>query len=196
MQAPGTGSGEDWGEAPDLLRFLMPSPIGTVGMELVGGKVTRVLVNPKRNQRKGFVSFAELEGSDFCDELFGRLSEYFAGARTNLRLSPDFGAAGIGGFARRVLKETIRIPYGRTRTYGDLALAAGRPDAYRMVLAALMENPIPIVIPCHRVVTNKSGIGSWIGGKEKKRWLLAMERETLKRRARGDEEEILLGDSP
>jgi methylated-DNA-[protein]-cysteine S-methyltransferase len=164
----------------------MPSPIGSVAMELVGGKVTRVLINPKKTQRKGFVSFAELEGSDFCDELFGRLSEYFAGARTNLRLSPDFGASGVGGFARRVLKETTKIPYGRTRTYGDLAVAAGRPDAYRMVLAALMENPIPIVVPCHRVVTNKSGIGSWIGGKEKKRWLLSMERETLRRRARGD----------
>jgi methylated-DNA-[protein]-cysteine S-methyltransferase len=186
MQTPGTGAGTDWGDTPELLRFLMPSPIGSVAMELVGGKVTRVLINPKKTQRKGFVSFAELEGSDFCDELFGRLSEYFAGARTNLRLSPDFGASGVGGFARRVLKETTKIPYGRTRTYGDLAVAAGRPDAYRMVLAALMENPIPIVVPCHRVVTNKSGIGSWIGGKEKKRWLLSMERETLRRRARGD----------
>jgi methylated-DNA-[protein]-cysteine S-methyltransferase len=175
MQAPGTGSGEDWGDAPELLRFLMPSPIGTVGMELVGGKVTRVLINPKRDQRKGFVSFAELEGSDFCDELFGRLSEYFAGARTNLRLAPDFGAAGIGGFARRVLKEAARIPYGRTRTYGDLALAAGRPDAYRMVLAALMENPIPIVVPCHRVVASGGRIGGYTGGLERKRFLLGLE---------------------
>lgn len=181
MPNPGADSGEPSVETPELLRFWMPSPIGTVAMELLQGKVTRVLIDPSKEQREEFTSFAELEGTEFCDELFGRLSEYFAGARRNLRLSVDFGASGVSGFTRRVLKETAKIPYGRTRTYGDVAVAAGRPDAYRLVLAALVENPLPIVIPCHRVVTNKSGIGSWIGGKDRKRWLIQMERETLKR---------------
>ena len=185
MQTPGTAAATEWGETPELLRFLMPSPIGTVAMELAGGKVTRVQINPKKAQRKGYVSFAELEGSDFCDELFGRLSEYFAGARTNLRLSPDFGPSGVGGFVRRVLKETAKIPYGRTRTYRDIAAAAGQPDAYRLVLATLIENPIPLVIPCHRVTTNKSGIGSYIGGRDAKRWLLEMEKRSAKELAGG-----------
>lgn len=188
MQTPGAGSEAEWDETPELLRFLMPSPIGTIGMELVEGRVTRVLVDPDRKQREGYVPFSELDGSDFTDELFGRVSEYFAGARTNLRLVPDYSPAGVSGFARRVLKEAARIPYGRTRTYGDIATAAGRPDAYRLVLAALVDNPIPIVVPCHRVVTNKSGIGSWVGGKDNKRWLLTMEKETLKRRKAASED--------
>ena len=52
----------------------------------------------------------------------------------------------------------------------------GRPDAYRQVLSVLIENPIPILIPCHRVTTHKSGSGSYVGGSERKRWLLEMER--------------------
>lgn len=187
MQTPGVGSETELDETPELLRFLMPSPIGTIGMELVEGKVARVLIDPGRDQRQGYVPFSQLEGSDFTDELFGRVSEYFAGARSSLRLAPDYSRAGVSGFARRVLKETAKIPYGRTRTYGDIATAAGRPDAYRLVLAALVDNPIPVVVPCHRVVTNKSGIGSWVGGKERKRWLLQMERETLKRRKTSDQ---------
>lgn len=176
------GSGLEWDDAPELLRFLMPSPIGKIGMELREGGVTRVLIAPRKKEAAGYVSFADLDRSEFSEELFGRLSEYFAGARRNLGLAWDLAPSEIEGFGRRVLKETAKIPYGRTRTYGDIAEAAGRPDAYRLVLATLVENPLPIVIPCHRVVTNKSGIGSYIGGQKRKRWLLTMERETLKSR--------------
>lgn len=182
MQTLAEGFGVEREAAPELLRFLFPSPIGTIGMELREGLVTRVLIAPSKKDRKGFVQFSELEDSDYCEELFGRLSEYFAGARRRLDLGYDFGPSGVTGFARRVLKETAKIPYGRSRTYRDVATAAGRPDAYRLVLAALVENPMPIVIPCHRVVTNKSGIGSYIGGKQRKRWLVTMEKEALKRR--------------
>ena len=66
-----------------------------------------------------------------------------------------------------------------------MATAAGQPDAYRVVLATLIENPIPLVIPCHRVTTNKSGIGSYIGGKKVKRWLVDMEKRAVKERTVG-----------
>lgn len=168
------------GNVPGVTRFLMPSPIGVIAMELHDRAVTRVNIAPKKRERRGFVPFQELEDSEFLEELFGRVSEYFAGARRQLRVDWDLGPSGVSGFARRVLKETAKIPYGCTRTYRQIAAAAGRPDAYRLVLAALVENPIPIVIPCHRVVTNKSGIGSFIGGRERKRWLIDMERETLR----------------
>ncbi len=166
--------------APEVVRFLMPSAIGTIGMELQDRVITRVLLAPKAKDRKGFVPFHELEDSEFLEELFGRLSEYFAGARRQLGIDWDLGPSGVSGFARRVLKETAKVPFGRTRTYRQIAVAAGRPDAYRLVLAALMENPLPIVIPCHRVVTNKSGIGSFIGGPKRKRWLIEMEKEALR----------------
>jgi len=164
----------------EILRVLFPSPIGEVGLELHGKVATQVVIAPKGKERKRFTPFAELPSSDFLDEIFGHLSEYFAGARPSAELEFDLGPSGVTGFFRRVLKETAKIPYGRTRTYRRIADAAGRPDAYRLVLAALSANPLPILIPCHRVVTNKSGIGSWVGGKEAKRWLLSMEQEGLK----------------
>jgi methylated-DNA-[protein]-cysteine S-methyltransferase len=153
----------------------MPSPIGLLGVELVGAAITRLRVSPPEADRKGFTPLHRLPGSDLLDEVFGRLSEYFAGARRKLEIEWDLGPCGVDGFARRVLKETAKIPYGKTRTYRLLADAVGRPDAYRQVLSVLLENPIPIVIPCHRVVTNKSGLGSYIGGAERKRWLIEME---------------------
>jgi methylated-DNA-[protein]-cysteine S-methyltransferase len=159
----------------ELVRVLMPSPLGPLGVELLGTAVTRLLIDPAPTVRTGFTPLHQIDGSDFLDEVFGRLSEYFAGARRRLDLEFDLGPCGVNGFARRVLKEAAKIPYGKTRTYRTLADGSGRPDAYRQVLSILLENPIPIVIPCHRVVTHKSGIGSYIGGCDRKRWLIEME---------------------
>ena len=163
------------------VRFSMPSPIGNLAVSLLDGRVTGVRIKPPRKALADYTPFIELEDeSEFLEELFGRVSEYFAGVRRRLEIDWDLEPSGVSGFARRVLKETAKIPYGRTRTYRDIAAAAGQPDAYRLVLATLIENPIPIVIPCHRVTTNKSGIGSYIGGKDAKRWLLDMEKRSAK----------------
>ncbi len=161
------------------LRVLFPSVLGELGLELRGQTITRLVIGPEGEENASFTPFEDLDDSEFLDELFGRLSEYFAGARKNLELSFDLAPAGLPRFDNRVLHEVAKIPYGRTRTYQKIASAAGQPDGYRQVLAVLVANPIPIVIPCHRVVTNKSGIGSYIGGKDKKRWLLDLEREHL-----------------
>lgn len=163
--------------AVEPLRVLMPSPIGPLGLEICGTAVTRLLIDPDEATR--FMPLSEVEGSDLLDELFGRLSEYFASARRKLEIDFDLGPCGLNGFARRVLKETAKVPYGRTRTYRVIAEAAGRPEAYRQVLSILLENPIPILIPCHRVVTNKSGIGSYVGGCDRKRWLLELEQQAV-----------------
>lgn len=167
------------GEAPqgaaEALRVLMPSPIGCLGIELTGTAVTRLVIEPDSRQARAFTAFAEIDGSDFLDEVFGRLSEYFAGARRKLDLEYNLGASGLDGFARRILRETAKIPYGRTRTCREIAEAAGRPEAGRQVLSILLENPIPVVIPCHRVVTGEAGAGSYIGGSERKSWLLDLE---------------------
>jgi O-6-methylguanine DNA methyltransferase len=170
---------EDGGAQPEHLvepqRILLPSLIGTLGVELMGTAVTRILIEPKRGARARFTPFHKVDGSDFLDEIFGRLSEYFAGARRRIEIEFNLGPSGLTGFAKRVLKETMKIPYGKTRTYRNLADAAGQPDSYRQVLSILLENPIPILIPCHRVVTNKSGVGSYIGGGKRKQWLLDLE---------------------
>jgi methylated-DNA-[protein]-cysteine S-methyltransferase len=169
------------------LKVLLPSPIGDLALTLRGAVVTGLKVAAPRSEKARYTPFSKVAGGDFLDEIFGRLSEYLAGARPSPDLEYDLAETGLESFARRVLKETAKIPHGRTRTYRKIATAAGRPDAYRQVLAILMANPIPLLIPCHRVVTNKSGIGSWVAGKERKRWLLAMEREAAKNDG-GDED--------
>lgn len=170
-ERPAQPAGND---AP-LLRVLMPSPIGPLGLELQGTAVTRLRIDPAGEERARFTPFHKIDGSDVLDEIFGHLSEYFAGARRKFDVEFDLGPCGIDGLARRVLKETAKIPYGRTRTCQGLAEALGRPEADRQVLSILLENPIPILIPCHRVVPHKGGFGGYVGGADRKRWLLDME---------------------
>lgn len=169
--------------APEpIRRVLVPSAIGTLGLELTGEKMTRVVIVPKGRDRRQFTPFADLkrsERSDFLDETLGRLSEYLAGARSRLGIEFDLGPSGVAGFPKRVLKETAKIPYGRVRTYQQIASAAGNGGAYRQVLAILLGNPLPLVIPCHRVVTVKSGPGSFVAGPKKKLWLLRLEQRGL-----------------
>lgn len=158
---------------------LFPSALGPLGLELRGQTLTRLVIDPKGEDADRFVPFEDLDDSDFLDEIFGRLSEYFAGARRNLELEWDLGPSGLPRMEAKILQEVAKIPYGRTRTYQRIGSAVGYEDGYRQVLAVLMNNPIPVVIPCHRVVTNKSGIGSYIAGKDKKRWLLDLEKKSL-----------------
>jgi len=179
-----SGGGTEVAE-PKVVRFAMPSPIGAVAFELTDRKVTRVRIAPRKKELAGYTPFLDLmddatQDDEFLEELFGRISEYFSGARRRLDVEYNLEGAGVTGFDRRVLKETAKIPFGRTRTYREIAEAAGRPDAYRLVLAALVVNPLPIVVPCHRVTTNKSGIGSYVAGKKAKRWLLEMEKRAAK----------------
>lgn len=166
--------------SPPILRVLFPSALGPLGIEIRGQTLTRLVIGPKGKEAKRYTPFGELDDdSEFLDEVFGRLSEYFAGARKNLELDWDLAPAGLSRMDAKVLHEVAKIPYGRTRSYQRVATAVGLPDGYRQVLAVLVANPIPIVIPCHRVVTNKSGVGSYIAGKDKKKWLLELEKSYL-----------------
>ncbi len=159
-------------------RILFPSPLGGLGVELIDGLITRVLIAPVGKDRNPFTPLAELKRSpatDFLDEVVGRFSEYFAGARRRLDLEYDLRGSELDGFGRRVLKQTAKIPFGRTRTYQEIATAVGRPDGYRQVVSVLLDNPLPVVIPCHRVVPTRAGIGSYVAGEKKKAWLLKLE---------------------
>jgi O-6-methylguanine DNA methyltransferase len=157
------------------LRVLVPSPIGTLGVELLRTAITRLLIDPAGAMQDAFTPLHEIHGSDFLDEVFGRLSEYFAGARRKLDLELDLAPSGVNGFARRVLREAAKIPYGRRRSYQTLADLTGRPDAVLQVISTLLSNPVPILIPCHRVVSGEPELGGYIGGAERKLWLLQLE---------------------
>ena len=157
------------------LRILMPSPLGPLGVEILGTALVRITFDPAEPERAAFTPLHQLDGSDFLDEVFGRLAEYFAGARRRLDLEVDLCASGTDPFARRVLKEAAKIPYGRTRTCRSLAEAVGRPDCGSEMVAILLGNPLPVVIPCHRVVAEDGTPGEYVGGSRRKRWLLELE---------------------
>lgn len=101
------------------------------------------------------------------------LDEYFAGTRTRFELPLDWQLT--RGFSRRVLEATVRIPYGSVSTYKRVATQAGSPRASRAAGNALGANPIPIVVPCHRVLHADGGLGGYTGGLDRKRLLLAVE---------------------
>ena len=79
------------------------------------------------------------------------------------------------GFRREVLRATEQIPYGRTASYREVATSAGSPNAVRAAGTALATNPLPIVVPCHRVLRTGGGLGQYRGGAEAKAQLLHLE---------------------
>ena len=101
-----------------------------------------------------------------------QLDEYFRGARRTFDLV--LGARGTT-FQTDVWSQLLRIPHGRTTTYGALAEALGDRDKARAVGAAGGRNPLPIVVPCHRVIGAKGSLTGYAGGLEAKRWLLDFE---------------------
>jgi methylated-DNA-[protein]-cysteine S-methyltransferase len=115
-----------------------------------------------------------LEAPARLDEVRRELDEYFDGQRNRFELQIDWKLAG-GEFALRVLRAARRIPFGSVSTYSDMARRAGSPRAARAAGNALGSNPIPIVVPCHRVVHTGGGLGGYGGGLDKKRFLLTLE---------------------
>jgi methylated-DNA-[protein]-cysteine S-methyltransferase len=107
------------------------------------------------------------------DRVRRELDEYFEGRRREFDLELDLRLA--PAFHRRVLAELARVGYGHTTTYGALAARAGNPRAARAVGTAMNRNPVPIVLPCHRVVGSNGSLTGYGGGLDRKEWLLRLE---------------------
>lgn len=114
-----------------------------------------------------------LEAPARLDPVRRELEEYFAGERRHFDVDLDWRLS--GGFARKVLRATARIPFGETRSYGQMATSAGSPRAFRAAGSALGSNPIAIVVPCHRVLRTGGALGGYAGGLDVKRRLLELE---------------------
>jgi methylated-DNA-[protein]-cysteine S-methyltransferase len=106
------------------------------------------------------------------DDVRRELDEYFDGRRRDFDLPLDLRVA---AFPADVLRELAQVPYGRTDTYGKLAARAGRPKAARAVGTIMNRNPIPIVLPCHRIVGANGALTGYAGGLDVKRRLLELE---------------------
>jgi methylated-DNA-[protein]-cysteine S-methyltransferase len=114
-----------------------------------------------------------LEAPARLDPARRELDEYFEGQREHFDLPLDWSLT--HGFARRVLEHTARIGYGELETYKDVAAGAGSERAVRATGNALGSNPMPIVVPCHRVVRTGGALGGYTGGVERKEFLLRLE---------------------
>jgi len=119
------------------------------------------------------VSPRVIQDAAALDEPRRQLEEYFERRRRSFELPIDWTL--VGDFGRRVLDRTARIPYGEVATYGSVARDIGSPRAARATGNALGANPVPIVVPCHRVVPAGGKIGNYGGGPERKVQLLALE---------------------
>jgi methylated-DNA-[protein]-cysteine S-methyltransferase len=150
--------------------LLAATPRGLVRISYVDGErgIEATLAQLARS-----VSPRVLAAPRRLDEARRELDEYFAGARERFELPLDWRLT--QGFGRRVLESTARIPYGSVSSYARVAAEAGSPRGSRAAGNALGANPLPIVVPCHRVLRAGGALGGYTGGVERKLTLLAIE---------------------
>lgn len=142
-------------------------PRGVLVIELGGAELDELV--PRLEAALGSVSVRARGAAEAHREL----AEYFRGGRRKFDMAVDLSL--VQGFRRRVLEALRRVPYGRVVTYGELARRVGNPGASRAIGGAMGANPVPIVVPCHRVIAAGGKIGGFGGGLDRKRALLAVE---------------------
>jgi methylated-DNA-[protein]-cysteine S-methyltransferase len=143
------------------------SPVGTLGLFSNGTHLTRITFGDEP------VADGDLEGDDAAlTACAQQLTDYFAGRRRHFDL--PLAAAGTA-FQRSVWSALFEIPYGALRSYGEIAQRINKPRAVRAVGAANGRNPLPIVVPCHRVIGSDGSLTGFVGGLEVKRFLLELE---------------------
>jgi methylated-DNA-[protein]-cysteine S-methyltransferase len=156
-----------------LVTITTPRGLVRIAYELENGGLDAILDDVAQR-----LSPAIVEAPARLDAVRRELDEYFAGGRETFDLALDWGLS-TPGFRRRVLQACAEIPFGATSTYKQMAIAAGSPTAFRAAGGALGSNPIPIVVPCHRVLSSSGGLGGYTGGLDRKRLLLSIEGDQL-----------------
>jgi len=147
---------------------------GWVGLRYSTSGLRRVIL-PRRSAREvhELLGSDAAETPDSCADLQERFLTYFSGRRADFPDELDF--SGATPFQRQVWQVTRLIPYGETRSYQWVAEQIGKPGAARAVGQALGKNPLPVIVPCHRVLASDGGPGGYIGGIEMKKLLLELE---------------------
>jgi methylated-DNA-[protein]-cysteine S-methyltransferase len=156
---------------PHLVHTVTDSPIGPLTLVARDDTLSGLYLTEHRH-RPPIDTFGELD-PDALPEVKSQLQEYFAGTRTEFEL--PLAETGTE-FQRAVWAALREIPYGQTRSYGELAARIGRPTAIRAVGLANGKNPISIIVPCHRVIGSSGDLTGYGGGIARKRHLLEFER--------------------
>ena len=162
----------------DVAVSTVESPLGDLLVAVTPRGLVRVAFSDEHpghvlEELAAAISPRILESAAKTDEVRRELDEYFARERTTFDLKIDHRL--MGAFAQRVLAATARIPFGDTSTYGELAERIGHPRAARAVGSALGSNPVPVVVPCHRVLRAGGALGGYGGGLPRKELLLTLE---------------------
>jgi methylated-DNA-[protein]-cysteine S-methyltransferase len=162
----------------DLAYRTLETPVGTLLLAATPAGLVRVAyeredLDAVLRKLADTISPRILRTPRRLDQATRQLEEYFTGHRTTFDLPLDLRLA--AGFRRSVLTYLPAIGYGETASYRSVAAAVHNPKAVRAVGTACATNPLPVVIPCHRVIRTDGKIGAYLGGPENKHWLLDME---------------------
>jgi methylated-DNA-[protein]-cysteine S-methyltransferase len=162
----------------DVAYRTVDSPLGTLLLAATDQGLVRVAYEREDHDHvlqrlSELISPRILRAPRRLDPAARQLAEYFAGERRDFVLPLDFRLA--RGFRRAVLAHLVLINYGRTETYAEVAAATGNARAVRAVGTACATNPMPVVVPCHRVLRSDGTLGGYVGGLEAKATLLSLE---------------------
>jgi methylated-DNA-[protein]-cysteine S-methyltransferase len=177
--APGLSGRAEAEGLVDVAYTSVDSPLGPLLVAASPKGLVRVSYPDPRGPDPVIEELAErisprvLEAPARLDPVRRELDEYFAGRRTEFETPIDWSH--LGGFTRKVLRATSRIGFGETSTYAGVASRAGSPRAMRAAGNALGANPMPVIVPCHRVLRTGGALGGYTGGIERKEYLLRLE---------------------
>jgi methylated-DNA-[protein]-cysteine S-methyltransferase len=160
----------------DVRYDIVPSPVGDLFIASTPRGLCRISYTVEGTDEAVARVFGARVLRSPLDDVRRELDEYFEGRRRDFDLPLDLRVA---PFHEAVLHELARVPYGRVDTYGHLAALVGRPKAARAVGTVMNRNPIPIVLPCHRIVGANGSLTGYAGGLPTKRHLLELEGATL-----------------
>jgi methylated-DNA-[protein]-cysteine S-methyltransferase len=159
----------------DVAYDLADSPVGNLLVAVTDRGLCRIAYRPEAalDELAGDFGARVLRIPKRVDRVIRELDEYFAGDRREFDLQTDLSP--VPAFQQQALRELARVPFGQVTTYGALAAKIGKPRAARAIGGAMNRNPIPIVLPCHRVVGSNGKLVGYAGGLDRKEQLLRLE---------------------
>ena len=143
-------------------KTVIDSPIGKIAVFAENEKIIRLELKTKERADSVITEKILLKAEE-------QLLEYFSGKRTDFELEFEFSGT---EFQKNVWRELLKIPFGKTKTYGEIAKAIGKPKAGRAVGSSCNKNPLPLIVPCHRVIGANGKLTGFACGTKTKEWLL------------------------
>lgn len=152
--------------------YILNTYFGNIGIETNSKGISKIILGIKKSANK-------ITPDSDIKKIILLIEDYFQGKKVKFNIPYDISVLPL--FTQSVLKETKKIPYGSTITYSELAQKIGKPKACRAIGQALASNPLPIIIPCHRVIRKDGSLGGFSAGFRWKKLLLDIENKHNKR---------------